>query len=163
MSVLENRKRNAVIIGVIGAFGIFLTVWATVRSGDTLAQIHRQTQPHATIKISASPGNTGLPEPLSTNRPLRLNYYYMNIGNGEARYQQFSRWYLEYGNPSLQTTIKNVWGKFSRWVSTTNSTHASGALSFGTPYWTTAEGPDTTLTNDQIKDVRDGRAAIALA
>jgi hypothetical protein len=42
ISVRENRKRNAAVIGVVGLLGIILTGWAAVRSGNAQEELRGQ-------------------------------------------------------------------------------------------------------------------------
>jgi hypothetical protein len=44
VSVAENRFRNAIVIGSIGAAGIFLTVWGTVRAGQAQTKLEAQLE-----------------------------------------------------------------------------------------------------------------------
>ena len=60
VSVKENRMRNAIIIGIVGAVGIGLTVWAAIRSGTAQAELKSQlttiqhnteTPPRVTVNV----------------------------------------------------------------------------------------------------------------
>ena len=95
ISVKKNKSRHAKVIFSIGLVGLLLTIGATIRSSNILAEIQQNTQRQATIKIQPLPDNKALPEPLATTHPLRLNFWWMDIGNESARnLRQFSHVYL---------------------------------------------------------------------
>jgi hypothetical protein len=63
VSVKENRVRNAIIIGIVGAVGIGLTVWGAIRSGTaqtelksqlTTIQHNTETPPQVTVNVPPS-------------------------------------------------------------------------------------------------------------
>jgi hypothetical protein len=164
VSVQEHRTRNALIIGLIGTVGLVLTVFGTIRSTASLEQIATNTQKRATLKIVPKEGNLALPEPLSENHPLLVNYMFLNTGNEAARkLREFSHVYIEYGNPDVPTTVEHVWQEFSTWMLQTDNLHLAGKeMPFGIPYWATNERPWLVLTSDQIKDIQTGKAYIFL-
>jgi hypothetical protein len=84
ISVKENRKRNAVIIGIVGVLGISLTVFATVRTGMTqkdlearLEKIQKNTEtpPQVTVNVPQSAPPQIIVNPLrNTSRRISAGF-----------------------------------------------------------------------------------------
>src|SRR5439155_19360774 len=98
--------------------------------------------------------NLALPEPLSSTKPLRLNYMYLNTGNQAATNARiYAHSYLTDDDPYLMTTSEQVWKEFADGVSKTREIPVE--IQANIPFWSTQIPPYPVLTQPQIDNTRN--------
>ena len=189
VSVVENRMRTAIIIGIVGAIGMALTVWGAIRSGkaqqslqaqlNTIQQNTERPQPAPVVNVtpqvnipSAEPPSANVSmfsiwsiyqpgEPVfKANTPAKINLSFKNTGGATAdRFRSGGRSYLI--DKWDDKSERESIADFKKSKQPAIRKMSGVPMVSGSPReWMTTDGP--VLTSDDIIALENGTKSIML-
>jgi len=155
-----NRFRvYAILACVLIVIQAMRTYRASEHLDGLLSQIEQNTQKKAELTLDG----VDMPIALSPGAPVKLNFYFHNSGNADARNVMLdARAIIASGAPTPQN-IDGLWANFSSWVAARASAHMRGTdMKIAEQRWFTTEEPAPQVTSDEIGSIQSGQEFVYL-